>query len=206
MKRFILLILIVIANQSLSQGKGSFGVGFGFLVPHLAAELRFSYLITNRLEVNLGLDGNAIRTLGRLGGVKYQFYQSKKSNKSLFFGCEFDNSSKGVYSVHDELTGNSGAYSIPNNEYFTPQIGFRSFGQFTRFDDAILKIGNGGSIEIIASYRIPINYRSPYFRNGYFTDDGLNAVSRFVNGGFNVSVRFGLWFKTGASKNRTYEN
>ncbi|MCC7454622.1 MAG: hypothetical protein IT222_10680, partial [Crocinitomix sp.] len=173
---------------SLTQSPKNFGIWTGLTFPNLAVNFRLDYTFTEKISANIGLDGNAISTLGRLIGLKYKIYKFPKNGSSLILGADYDFTTSGISSITDEEANKTGVYTIPKNSYIIPNLGFTIFDR--NKGEGIL---NGLSIALQFDYKIPISYNKVVHRSGEYSVTSEQAITRFANGGPNFSVRIGLW-------------
>lgn len=178
---------MILSNGSLGQAKNQFGIELGFGVLPLHAPIRISYFPIERLEIKIGLDGNSTVTLGRNLSIGYQFVRFKKNKNTLIAGLSFDSTSKGVHSWNE--SGKRGTYSIPQNLYLIPSIGFRLLG----VNNTKNKIFKALGITLNVEYKIPLQFQPVTYRNGDFSSTHEIAINNAINHGFRFSLKVGWW-------------
>lgn len=189
MLKGFLIVALIWCNFSVGQERYTLGVETGIQFPHLAVPFRFQYLVTDRLEIGMGLDVNSVRTIGRNIGLRYHFYRFPDLNGSFLAGLEYDNTTSGIYSFYYEQTNLDGTITIPRNQYVTPILGFRAFGK----NNNKYNCYKGISYSILLSYKIPISYDEVFYRSGDVSLLAEENLTRFTDGGLNFSLRIGWW-------------
>lgn len=189
MNKIILIFLLVYSSNSFGQQENMFGIETGLKFPNFALELRFKYLVKQKLELNLGLDGNSIVSLGRNIGINYEVVGFAKEKGTVFAGVMYDNTSKGIHSYFDENSGLQGSFSIPSINYINPILGVRILS-----DDNGTSPFKGIAFSLISSYKIPIRLEKVTLRNGDYSAVVEERVNNFIGRGLNVSLRVGWYF------------
>ena len=190
--RYILVIFFFYSSSLHSQENSRYGIDWvGASIPDFSYQVRARYLL-NRIEFNVGLDLNAVNTLGRIVGLKMSIKKWEKTEEkvnSIVAGLDYDFTTSGIFS-YGEGNGATGSFFINKSHFLVPSIGFRFYSRSIFLNPSIIK---DHSFTFGLLYKIPLTDNVINHRDGFYDDNANKFASGYVKGGLNAFVRLTFW-------------